>query len=383
MNNLRLFPKHPSFRRSSSSDEDSPTRRPGASSGGGGGGGGPAHSVKRALFGPTDHEENLRFASQEMKRHREEAAHRWNFNFETGRPLKGRYAWKEEAALLAVDEGSAAAVGGTAAVLPLGSVRLPPPTYLPPPASLGGGFDGTAEQAERENRENNVGSAAVVSSSVGRRLPPFRPSSSLVSTSSSSCVSATPPLPPSGTGMSAATSRLSSSSMRFSSSSPFTAVASVDHQLLAGPPAGSLDDLRTPAPPASPPPLTAGVLSTRGAEGSADETMTGGATAAAARLSDSNRDDHQGGARPKTKEQKITDAFKSRKARSKSSSRLRALKRLDAPRPAPSSRSPSVKSRGATAAAAHRSPTSSAVAGRSGYGEGAAAAAATEACNSD
>ena len=54
----------------------------------------PPHRVKRALFGPTDHEENLRFVRNEMKKAKNEAANRWNFDFDAGTPLKGRYDWE-------------------------------------------------------------------------------------------------------------------------------------------------------------------------------------------------------------------------------------------------------------------------------------------------
>ena len=66
---------------SSSSEEELPPPNP--------------HRVKRALFGPTDHEENLRFVRNELKKARSEAANRWNFDFDTERPLDGRYSWQE------------------------------------------------------------------------------------------------------------------------------------------------------------------------------------------------------------------------------------------------------------------------------------------------
>ena len=85
MSGLGLFRLHPGFRRgSSSSDEDSPPRPPPN-----------PHRVKRALFGPTDHEENLRFVRNEMKKAKNEAASKWNFDFDKGTPLKGRFSWEE------------------------------------------------------------------------------------------------------------------------------------------------------------------------------------------------------------------------------------------------------------------------------------------------
>ena len=81
-----MFGLHSNIRRisQSSSDDESP---PQASAG--------ANRVKRALFGPTDHEENLRFVKNELKKARSEASSRWNFDFDSGRPLTGQYDWEE------------------------------------------------------------------------------------------------------------------------------------------------------------------------------------------------------------------------------------------------------------------------------------------------
>jgi len=81
-----MFGLHSNIRRTSqsSSDDESP---PSANAG--------ANRVKRALFGPTDHEENLRFVKNELKKARSEASSRWNFDFDSGRPLTGQYDWEE------------------------------------------------------------------------------------------------------------------------------------------------------------------------------------------------------------------------------------------------------------------------------------------------
>ena len=81
-----MFGLHSNIRRTSqsSSDDESP---PSANTG--------ANRVKRALFGPTDHEENLRFVKNELKKARSEASSRWNFDFDSGRPLTGQYDWEE------------------------------------------------------------------------------------------------------------------------------------------------------------------------------------------------------------------------------------------------------------------------------------------------
>ena len=36
-----------------------------------------------------------RFVRQELKKHKEDANNRWNFDFEAGRPLKGRLDWEQ------------------------------------------------------------------------------------------------------------------------------------------------------------------------------------------------------------------------------------------------------------------------------------------------
>jgi len=86
MSGLGLFRLHPGFRgSSSSSDEESPAQPPQSN----------PNRVKRALFGPTDHDENLRFVRQEMKKAKNEAASKWNFDFDSGSPMKGRFSWEE------------------------------------------------------------------------------------------------------------------------------------------------------------------------------------------------------------------------------------------------------------------------------------------------
>ena len=51
--------------------------------------------VRRALFGPPDHAENLRFVQQELARGQREAAQKWNYDFVNDRPLQnGRYVWE-------------------------------------------------------------------------------------------------------------------------------------------------------------------------------------------------------------------------------------------------------------------------------------------------
>ena len=53
-----------------------------------------AARVRRALFGPVDHEENRRFVQRELERGRREASKRWNYDFENDRPLEGRHMWE-------------------------------------------------------------------------------------------------------------------------------------------------------------------------------------------------------------------------------------------------------------------------------------------------
>lgn len=50
--------------------------------------------VKRALFGPVDHEENLRFVQRELARGCREASAKWNYDFENDRPQEGRFQWE-------------------------------------------------------------------------------------------------------------------------------------------------------------------------------------------------------------------------------------------------------------------------------------------------
>lgn len=53
--------------------------------------------VRRALFGPVDHAENLRFVQQELARGQKEAERRWNYDFVNDCPVNDpdrRYVWE-------------------------------------------------------------------------------------------------------------------------------------------------------------------------------------------------------------------------------------------------------------------------------------------------
>ncbi|XP_076346863.1 cyclin-dependent kinase inhibitor 1C-like isoform X1 [Tachypleus tridentatus] len=49
--------------------------------------------VRRSLFGPVDHEQNLWFVREELSRIQQEDEQRWNFKFKTETPTDGRYEW--------------------------------------------------------------------------------------------------------------------------------------------------------------------------------------------------------------------------------------------------------------------------------------------------
>lgn len=49
--------------------------------------------VRRALFGPIDHEENRKFVKCELAKIEDEQRREWNFDFKNELPLEGRYQW--------------------------------------------------------------------------------------------------------------------------------------------------------------------------------------------------------------------------------------------------------------------------------------------------
>jgi len=286
--------------------------------------------VKRALFGPTDHEENLRFVRQELKKHKNEANSRWNFDFDTGRPMKGRLDWEQvpreqlhpvynlsrmqylsshednRENRLGAPEPSSGSQGPSTGGLgqePQGSssdLRTPDPrTPGAPPTRPGG--------------EDRLGGAPAPSSSSTSTLKVI--STAAVSSTRVSSTSTTASL----------SSRLQPSSVSQSTQQTQSIMTRL-----------------TGRPPAS---VSGGPA--------ASSTLSGGHASSSTSLLDI-------GAIPKTKETKINEVFRSRKAtRSKSSSRLGNLKRLGAL--GGGSRSPSVKARGGPAprpAAASRPPQS-------------------------
>ncbi|XP_023229232.1 uncharacterized protein LOC111629548 [Centruroides sculpturatus] len=50
-------------------------------------------TVCRALFGPTDHDKNRQFVRRELALQRQKDRETWNFDFDEGVPLTGRYDW--------------------------------------------------------------------------------------------------------------------------------------------------------------------------------------------------------------------------------------------------------------------------------------------------
>lgn len=54
----------------------------------------PSRSVCRQLFGPVNHEQMTEDLLREKKKLYEENTQRWNFDFENGIPLPGRYLWE-------------------------------------------------------------------------------------------------------------------------------------------------------------------------------------------------------------------------------------------------------------------------------------------------
>ena len=54
----------------------------------------PSRSVCRQLFGPNDHEQVRADLLRDKRKLLEEATRTWNFDFENGIPLVGRYVWE-------------------------------------------------------------------------------------------------------------------------------------------------------------------------------------------------------------------------------------------------------------------------------------------------
>uniref|UniRef100_T1JB93 Cyclin-dependent kinase inhibitor domain-containing protein n=1 Tax=Strigamia maritima TaxID=126957 RepID=T1JB93_STRMM len=50
-------------------------------------------TARRNLFGPVDHEQTRRMLNREMARITRKDTKRWNFNFQSEKPLTGRYDW--------------------------------------------------------------------------------------------------------------------------------------------------------------------------------------------------------------------------------------------------------------------------------------------------
>ncbi|KAK7085628.1 hypothetical protein SK128_009650 [Halocaridina rubra] len=53
-----------------------------------------AAQVRRNLFGPIDHDENLKFVQDELSKIAQNDMKKWNFDFESEKPKEGRYSWE-------------------------------------------------------------------------------------------------------------------------------------------------------------------------------------------------------------------------------------------------------------------------------------------------
>jgi len=369
-----MFGIHRGYRRSSSSDEDGgapqpPTARPPA-----GLPGLRPHKVRRALFGPTDPEENIRFVRQELKKHKEIQSSRWNFDFERGQPLKGRFEWDQvprdqihpvyncsrleylssnevsvqqeniqntplEHSMLghsvlkttrtgSIDDLKTSEGGASSTCTPPGSTNVPPglPSSRSVPSNLsgssqssissgrmydegGGGGGGTEPQAT--TFRGGSGPAAALVNVVGSSSGGSQMSTSSQNRGRSDWEVRNDPghaeVPPPAT----------------SQHVPVSSLLQASASTAELPPA-------TPAKQQFKVPSTS-VQSSRGGVGASDTST--------------NSENMAHGARPKTKEQKITDAFRSRKlSRSKSAGKLKRLTGGASSNPS-ASRSPSVKAR--------------------------------------
>jgi len=330
-----MFGIHRGYRRSSSSDEDGGAPQPPSARPPSGLPGLRPHKVRRALFGPTDPEENIRFVRQELKKHKEIQSNRWNFDFESGRPLKGRFEWDQvprdqihpvyncsrleylsshevsvqqeniqntplEHSMLGHSVLKTARTGSTDDLKtpegggePPGSTNIPP--GLPSSRSVPSNLSGGSQTVSSSGRSYDDGGGTEPQGGGG-------------SGTAAGFV---------GLATSSGSSHMSTSSQNRgrsdwevrnpSSSSQHVPVSSL---LQAGGSAVSL------LPPATPAKQQFKVPSTSGQSSRAESS----------RGSDTNSENIGHGARPKTKEQKITDAFRSRKmSRSKSAGKLKRL----------------------------------------------------------
>lgn len=50
--------------------------------------------VRKNLFGPIDHEENMKFVQDELSKISQADCKRWNFDFQAEKPKEGRYSWE-------------------------------------------------------------------------------------------------------------------------------------------------------------------------------------------------------------------------------------------------------------------------------------------------
>ena len=93
----------------------------------------PSRSVCRQLFGPVNHEQMRADLLREKRKMNEENAQKWNFDFENGVPLVGRYVWERFCSTLTTEKPGSSlpdSVNGTGTSQRLGCFSLPSSTEL-------------------------------------------------------------------------------------------------------------------------------------------------------------------------------------------------------------------------------------------------------------
>ncbi|XP_042862665.1 cyclin-dependent kinase inhibitor 1B-like [Penaeus japonicus] len=87
--------------------------------------------VRKNLFGPIDHDENLKFVQDELNKISQADCKRWNFDFEAEKPKEGRFNWEpvSEAVPQAYEMPRLTALTTHATTTPHTTIAAPKPVH--------------------------------------------------------------------------------------------------------------------------------------------------------------------------------------------------------------------------------------------------------------
>ena len=141
--------------------------------------------VKRCLFGRGDPEENIRFAKRELEKSLQDSKKRWNFDFESERPLDGRFEWHNPYPRFRPSSSSQETSASSASASKENSNPSSNPCSKPSTASESGPSPSSSDSSKANSPKSDAEKPSTAASGAMAKTSTSSSSSSSSSTSSS------------------------------------------------------------------------------------------------------------------------------------------------------------------------------------------------------